>query len=370
MRNRKGFTLIELLAVIVILGILMLITIPAVTKYIDSSKKEVYVKTINSMVDVVRYGIINEDSRYSMSKKTTKKFKLSEVELEKGRNKSPYGSLDENYSFVVVTKIDDKYKYEVQVKDAGGYCIELIDIDDLDKSKIVKCDDSKMVAYSKSYKIGDKIEFAGSDWYVIEDSNAEQDYVTLMKDVPLTNAELGEYGIDYLCTESDVTSKNYGCTSVGQVIEYNSMGYYYSDTCHISGIYGYTEWDTSGCKNHNDYEGSKVKEFLEGPYRNALGIANLQEVGGYEVRLITVDELRNNLGWTSGTTVRTEGNNVPYWVYRYSYMTMTPVVDINNYDIYGVCSEVMHTSQIFNWYCSGNFAGRIRPVINLLKSSI
>ena len=35
--NKKGFTLIELLAVIIILGILMIITIPSVTKYINDS---------------------------------------------------------------------------------------------------------------------------------------------------------------------------------------------------------------------------------------------------------------------------------------------------------------------------------------------
>ena len=39
MKNNKGFTLIELLAVIIILGILMIIAIPSVTKYITDSRK-------------------------------------------------------------------------------------------------------------------------------------------------------------------------------------------------------------------------------------------------------------------------------------------------------------------------------------------
>ena len=39
MKKKNGFTLIELLAVIIILGILMIIAVPAVTKYINDSRK-------------------------------------------------------------------------------------------------------------------------------------------------------------------------------------------------------------------------------------------------------------------------------------------------------------------------------------------
>ena len=39
-RHNKGFTLVELLAVVVILGIIMMISIPAVSKWIDKSKEE------------------------------------------------------------------------------------------------------------------------------------------------------------------------------------------------------------------------------------------------------------------------------------------------------------------------------------------
>ena len=41
-KNNKGFTLVELLAVIVIMGILMMVAIPAATKTIINSRKDIY----------------------------------------------------------------------------------------------------------------------------------------------------------------------------------------------------------------------------------------------------------------------------------------------------------------------------------------
>ena len=48
--NKKGFTLVELLAVIVILGLLMAIAIPSVTKYITQSRKKTLISSIDSYI--------------------------------------------------------------------------------------------------------------------------------------------------------------------------------------------------------------------------------------------------------------------------------------------------------------------------------
>ena len=48
---KKGFTLIELLAVIVILSVITLITVPMVMDVIEDSKKKAAVESVNGILD-------------------------------------------------------------------------------------------------------------------------------------------------------------------------------------------------------------------------------------------------------------------------------------------------------------------------------
>ena len=52
--NKKGFTLVELLAVIVIMGILMMVAIPSVTRTIENSRKDTFVDIAKSYANAAR----------------------------------------------------------------------------------------------------------------------------------------------------------------------------------------------------------------------------------------------------------------------------------------------------------------------------
>ena len=228
-----------------------------------------------------------------------------------------------------------------------------------------------IITAGTKYNIGDLVNYAGTEWRVIKDSAIDEDYVTLMKNKPLTNVELGNYAYQ----NSD------------------KMEYYWSSTCHRDGIYdgyNYASNDYSGCSGHNNYAESKIKEFLEGTYINSFNEKELKEVDGYKVRLITEEELRNNLSFGSANSIALLTNccgystNVPEWVYKmfnsyptYSgngYWTMSPsssdsgksialdvkYENVTGHRYYGI--ELNHV-----YVCNRD---RIRPVINVFKDNI
>ena len=205
------------------------------------------------------------------------------------------------------------------------------------------------------YVIGDVINFAGSNWRVIKNSTGNEDYVTLLKERVLTNSELGAYALDS---------------------GYDTMEYTWTETCHMAN-HGYSSYDFSNCGISNSYATSKVKEMLEGSYINTLGASNLKEVDGYKIRLITTNELHENLGWVNlQATAQTDNDNanVPTWIYQNfgegqnrvsGYWTMTPDSNYSSEvdDVTG--TGYRGSSSAFNYGSNG-----VRPVINLLKSAI
>ena len=131
MKNKKGFTLIELLAVIVILALLVAVAIPAVTKYLNTSRKGVFADNAAAAISAVRNQTIIDGIT------GTKTYTLEEINalLEKKLIKSPWGPYKE--AAVTVTETNGAYAYTIFLTD-GQHCIgtkngtEITEIDEKD----------------------------------------------------------------------------------------------------------------------------------------------------------------------------------------------------------------------------------------------
>lgn len=212
-------------------------------------------------------------------------------------------------------------------------------------------------AYTE-YKIGDKISYNDMEFYVIKNSSSTEDIVTLLKAEPLTVDEINQYG--GVGTDNNHVNMYVNEYAVGprgithDLNGYGGMAYYTSETCGASGF--------SGCTI--DYGESEIKYVID-----AWVDSNIQS-GLKEARLITIDELKQYLGYEyykEGTTVGyRKTNNTPSWVYdnNYWYWTMSQLMDSDS-RVYSVANS---DSIRVNYVDFG--VGVVRPVITILKSSL
>ena len=124
MKNEKGFTLIEALAVIIILGIIMIIAIPSVAKYISRSDKAVYASDISAYVETIRGKYEMKEYGAFLKSDEIMVIPIKHIILEKGDNQNtPYGEYDFNRSYVLVVPERNGYIYYATVIDSEKYGI-------------------------------------------------------------------------------------------------------------------------------------------------------------------------------------------------------------------------------------------------------
>ena len=145
---------------------------------------------------------------------------------------------------------------------------------------------------------------------------------------------------------------------------YGIMAYYSSETCEYNG----SKWIEDVCTT--DYAKSEVKYVVDAWALDKLKVSDLKEdKTGYSARLITFDDLVDNLGYekkNSGTLNASSNGETPSWVYnsKYWYYTMSQYGDYTD-----LVWNVGYDGSVYNSSVD-NLGGSVRPVITIKKSAI
>lgn len=102
MKEKKGFTLVELLAVITLLSLVGLISVPIATNIIDRSKVKAYKQTLNGIIDAAK--IHNAEVDYQL-------FADGDIDLTEG--KIQFENLDKITEGYVSYSNKEYYLYDV-----------------------------------------------------------------------------------------------------------------------------------------------------------------------------------------------------------------------------------------------------------------
>ena len=336
-KRSNGFTLIELIAVLVILAIIALIVTPLVLNIVRKAKDSANKRSIDAYgksIDLAVAAYLMEKGDFPTS--------VDELTIEYSGKEVICG----------VEKLNEDSSVYLSKCSVGG--VEVKDSSNKDGYYHY----GTTTTY-KEYKIGDIITYNGMNFYVIENSDDMSDSITMLKAEPLTVDEVNKYGKDHV--------NRYTYSSVGTAYNnngYGGMQYYSSETC------GYvnSSWIYDGCTT--DYAQSEVKYVVDAWAKDKFTSSDLKkDETGYSARLITFDDLTNNLGYTredGATHMNYNSENTPSWVYNsnYWYWTMSQHEDSAS-NVWIVSNDGIVGNRSV-----GGTNGVVRPVVTLLKSSL
>ena len=327
--KKKAFTLIELLAVIIILGVIMIIAIPSVTKYINDSRKKSYISTAQGVVNGARTKV-NEGELPLFDPYATYYIPYDMIQTENSI-RTPYGEMKEAY--VVVTYERTGYDYYWTSVDEAGQGINLTDNSLLDVSKIQSnikeistdvaiCGKEKIIIFDSDGSVRETkdaedcinkgesysgppeppaapVSFATDSWATIIEAVGEGN-TSAYKVGDTKQINLGEYGVHEIriankSEPSSCNSNSYSETSCGFVVEFTDIIIKHK----FNNSYDYSQ----------GYEGSEARRFINEEIYNSIpmeikrGIIDTRVIAGYygdsdsivdvndKLYLISADEL-------------------------------------------------------------------------------
>ena len=138
MKNKKGFTLVELLAVIVILGVLLMIAVPAVQNVIKKTKNNATQKQAELFIDAAKKMAIIDEATSDMVI-----YKLSDLDSDVDKNRFT--------GMVVALKENGSYKYYIYLNDSVN-------------KKTIGNNNNDIFEFASEDKINEKVTDGGKDF--------------------------------------------------------------------------------------------------------------------------------------------------------------------------------------------------------------
>jgi prepilin-type N-terminal cleavage/methylation domain-containing protein len=133
-KRTRGFTIIELLAAVIILGIILIIAVPAVTKYLDDSRSSSYVTTAKNIMSATR--VMVNSGKFSFYDADVSYYIPTTCVQSENSNRSPYGDFDPAY--VIVNYEKSGYSYYWVSRDEEGIGVAVpVSFDDFTEDDIV-----------------------------------------------------------------------------------------------------------------------------------------------------------------------------------------------------------------------------------------
>lgn len=139
MKNKKGFTLVELLAVIVILGVLLMIAVPAVQNVIKKAKNNATQKQAELFIDAAKKMAIIDEATSDMVI-----YKLSDLDSDVDKNRFT--------GMVVALKENGSYKYYIYLNDS------------VNKKTICNNNNNNIFEFASEDKINEKVTDGGKEF--------------------------------------------------------------------------------------------------------------------------------------------------------------------------------------------------------------
>lgn len=230
-----------------------------------------------------------------------------------------------------------------------------------------------IIGDNDNYNIGDKVTYKREDYYVVDNSDSNKDYVMLLKEQPLTYKQIDNYSkLNYDDYYNELLDKLY------------NIQYYSSETC--------SKYNGAGCKN--DYENSKVKKVIDKWLKDKDIEKDLVKVNGYKSRLLNANDLFDSLNYneelyhnyTGNKKIYVVNNDVPRFIYNLETKYWTMIGEESGYydysgqyqvsanSVYTILENGYFGSEYMESYGTNNIyvynAYAIRPVLNLNKCAI